>query len=342
MPIYSRSADMNPQFVPMTLGDIFEKTVSLIGRTFLRNLLIAFVFLSIPLMLMAIAATDFYSSIGDIQRNIAEAEQEGVFDEVLSLMGSLTFFIFTTFVFGLGAFLAEIAASIIVSMEMRSKPFTWWDAVVDTFHQKWLRGIGQAILKMLIFGGAMVVIGITLAIVTAVSGGLGGILMIVFFLAAIPAFLYFAFKWYFSLTAIAVDDLEVIESMRQSWQLVEGQWWRTFGIILLLSILAQFIISIVSLPITFGSMWSVYKDFFSMLRQTGGNITPEQLAALENSFGPGVAVGSAVSGVLTLLMAPVYTVVLYYDLRARKVSPKAAPAAGAAEVPQEPIDFDKL
>ncbi len=160
---------MNSQFVPMTLGDIFEKSVSLIGKTFLRNLLIVFAFLSIPLMLMAIAATDFYSSIADIQRQVAEAEQEGAFDEIISLMGSLSLFLFAT----------------------------------------------------LIFGGAAAFIGILLAIITAATGG-------------------------------------------------------------------------------------------------------------------------GVSGVLTLLIAPVYTVVLYYDLRARQIPIKVAPAAGTAEGPQEPLDFDKL
>jgi hypothetical protein len=333
---------MNSQFVPMTLGDIFEKTFSLIGKTALRNLLIAFAFLAIPLMLLAIAATDFYSSIADIQRAVAEAEQEGGFDEVLSLMSSLAFFLFSTVVLGLGTFLAEIAASIVVSMEMQSKPITWWDAIVETFHQKWLRGIGQALLKMIIFVGALIVLGLALAIIITVIGGLGSILIVLFVLAVVPALLYFTFKWYFSLTAIAVDDMDVIESMRQSWQLVEGHWWRTFGIILLFSILAQFVVTIVSLPITFGSMWSVYKDFFGMLKQTGGQITQEQLSALENSFGPGVAISSGVSGALTLLMAPVYTVVLYYDLRARKTPTKAAPATGGAEISQKPIDFDKL
>ncbi len=334
---------MNSQFVPMTLGDIFEKTFSLVGKTFLRNLLIAFAFLALPLMILAIAATDFYSSIADIQRAVAEAEQEGGFDEALSMISSLAFFLFSTSLFALGSFLAEIAASIVVSMEMQSKPITWWDAVVETFHQKWLRGIGQALLKILIFGGAAAVVGIVLAIIAIVTGGLGRVLAILCIIAAIPVAFYFVFKWYFSLTAIAVDDLDVIESMRQSWRLVEGQWWRTFGIIFLFSIIIQFVISIVSLPITFGSMWNVYKDYFSMLKQAGGNVTQQQLAALGNSFGPGVAISSGVSGALTLLLAPVYTVVLYYDLRARKApQPKVAPAPGTPEVPQEPIDFDKL
>jgi hypothetical protein len=309
---------MNPPFPPLTLGDIFEKTFSLIGKTFFRNLCIAVLILLFPIILMAIATDDFYSSLADMQVTVHQVQSEPGLDLILSILGTLSFFLIATLVFALGVLFAEIAISIVVSNEILSHPITFSDALSELFDLKWLYGIGQAVLKFFIFVGGIIILGIIIAIFAALSKLLMGLMVVLCLLVLIPVIAYIALKWYFSLTAIAVDDLTIIESLRASWYLVEGYWWRTFGILLLLSILTQFAISIVTLPITFGSMWDVYKEYFTMLGKTGGNINPEMLKNLEKSFGPGIAIGSGIGALFSLLVTPVYTVVLYYDLRARE------------------------
>ena len=335
---------MNPPFPPLTLGDIFEKTFSLIGKTFFRNLCIAVLILLFPIILMAIATDDFYTSLADMKDTIHQVQSEPGLDMIVSILSTLSFFLLATFVFALGVLFAEIAISIVVSQEIFSYPITFWDALSELFNLKWLYGIGQAVLKYSIFIGGILIIGIILAIFAALSKMLMGIMVVLCLLALIPVIVYIGLKWYFSLTAIAVDDLTVIESLRASWYLVEGYWWRTFGILLLLSILTQFAISIVSLPITFGSMWDVYKEYFTMLGKTGGNINPEMLKNLEKSFGPGIAIGSGISALLSLLVTPVYMVVLYYDLRARENTGTTIQQnpADIQDDSQEPIDFGQL
>lgn len=335
---------MNPPFPPLTLGDIFEKTFSLIGKTFFRNLCIAVLILLFPIILMAIATDDFYSSIADIQDSVHQVQSEPGLDMVLSALSMLSFFLIATFVFALGVLFAEIAISIVVSQEILSHPITFLDALSEMFNLKWLYGIGQAVLKYSIFIGGIIILGIILAIFAAFSKLLMGFMVILCLLVLIPVIAYIALKWYFSLTAIAVNDLTIIESLRASWYLVEGYWWRTLGILLLLSILTQFVISIVSLPITFGSMWDVYKEYFTMLGKTGGNINPEMLKNLEKSIGPGIAIGSGISALLSLLVTPVYTVVLYYDLLARENTNTTVQQnpADIQDASQEPIDLGQL
>ena len=335
---------MNPPFPPLTLGDIFEKTFSLIGKTFFRNLCIAVLILLFPIILMAIATDDFYSTLADMKDTIHQVQSEPSLDMILPILSTLSFFLLATFVFALGVLFAEIAISIVVSREILSHPITFSDALSEMFNLKWLYGIGQAVLKYSIFIGGIIIIGIILAIFAALSKMLMGLMVVLCLLALIPVIVYIGLKWYFSLIAIAVDDLTVIESLRASWYLVEGYWWRTFGILLLLSILTQFAISIVSLPITFGSMWDVYKEYFTMLGKTGGNINPEMLKNLEKSFGPGIAIGSGISALLSLLVTPVYTVVLYYDLRARGntgTTIQQNPAV-VQDGSQEPIDLGQF
>jgi hypothetical protein len=334
---------MNSPFPPLTLGDIFEKTFSLLGKTFIRNLCIALIILLFPIILMAIATDDFYSSLADMQETVHQVQSEPGLDMILPILSSLSFFLVATFVFGLGVLFAEIAISIVVSNEIMSHPITFMDALSELFDLKWLYGIGQAVLKFSIFIGGIIILGIIVAVFAAVSKLLMGLIAVLCLLALIPVIIYAALKWYFSLTAIAVDDLTVIESLRASWYLVEGYWWRTFWILLLLSILTQFAISIVSLPITFGSMWDVYKEYFTMLGKTGGNINPEMLKNLEKSFGPGIAIGSGISALLSLMVTPVYMVVLYYDLRARENGTTIQKnTAAIQDASQEPIDLGQF
>jgi hypothetical protein len=335
---------MNPPFLPLTLGDIFEKTFSLIGRTFFRNLLIAVVILLFPIILMAIATDAFYSSLADMQGSISQIQNEPGLDMVLAILGPLVFFGCVTIIFALGILLAEIAVSIIVSREILSNPITFFDTLHETFSMKCLYGIGQGILKYAILIGGIVIAGIVIAMLSAVTKVFMGIFTFLGMLVLFPVLIYAAIKWYFALTAVAVDDLTVVESLRKSWYLVEGHWWRTFGILILLSILSQFIITIISLPITFGSMWDFYKEYFTILGKTGGNIDPASLAQLEKSVGPGIAIGSGISALLTLLITPVFTVVMYYDLRAREntgTTSKQKPIV-MQDTSSEPIDLSSI
>jgi len=335
---------MNPPFGPLTLGDIFEKTFLMIGKTFFRNSLVILLILLLPVIIIAFATDEFYSSIADVQGSILQNYGEPGLDMIIDISSTLAFFGVATIIYALAILMAEIAVSIIVSQELLSNPISFSDALSETFSIKCLHGIGQGILKYAILIGGAVVVGIILAILGALSKMLMGLITILAVIVLVPVFIYLAIKWYFALTAVAVDDSTTVESLRKSWHLVGGRWWRTFGILILLTILSQFIITIISLPITFGTMWDFYKEYFTVLGKTGGNIDPQSLAELQKSMGPGIAIGSGISALLSLLITPVFTVVMYYDLCARekfRTTSQLQPTI-KQDTSSEPIDLSHL
>jgi hypothetical protein len=91
-------------------------------------------------------------------------------------------------------------------------------------------------------------------------------------------------------------------------------------------------------------MWDFYKEYFTLLGKTGGNIDPQSLAQLENSVGPGIAIGSGISALLSLLITPVFTVVMYYDLCARENADKISAQKPIIkhDISSEPIDLSSL
>jgi hypothetical protein len=64
------------------------------------------------------------------------------------------------------------------------------------------------------------------------------------FLATIAAtifYMYIYIKWALVVPAIMVEDLGAREGLRRSWKLVDGYWWRTVGLVVLLALLSSVI-----------------------------------------------------------------------------------------------------
>jgi hypothetical protein len=302
----------------MTLGDIFERTFALIGKTVARNLMAGIIFLVIPIALMSIAADNFYSSIADV--GFPPGGSVGQAQSFLPFLGSIVLFMLAVIVLALSVLLAEITISYMVGKEITGETVSLKKAVQETFNVKWLYGIGQGLLKYLIIGGSALVLGFFLSTLGVVIDNkiILVLLIAIFVIAAVPVALFIILKWYFSLTAVAVEDLGPVDALRQSWFLVKDYWWRTFGILILLSILSQFVIYVVSVPLTFGTMWNFYKMIFTQLGNAGGEPDPQVMGEALRSIGPGVAIGTGITSILSLLITPVFTVVMYFDLRARK------------------------
>jgi hypothetical protein len=310
---------MDENLTPMDLSEIFEKVFSLFGTTVVRNLIIAVVFLLLPIILLVFATNDFYSSMAEINKlNSAGSSESG--NIFFSMFPTLAYFLVALLFFVLGTTFAEIAIMIIAAGEIRGEEVSYTSAIVGTFDKKWLRVIGAGFLKVVAVMGLMIVFGIVAAVVSAVAGK-GTVLTVLYFFgiaAALGVMVFIFVRWAFSSTAIAADDYQISDALGQSWTIVKGHWWRTAGILLLFSILTQFIITIVSLPFTFGSMWNVYKEFFTMLQETKGNISPQDLRSAQGSMGFGAGISSGISGLLTLLIQPLFMVVMYFDLVARR------------------------
>jgi hypothetical protein len=125
---------------------------------------------------------------------------------------------------------------------------------------------------------------------------IGGRLLVLPGIAVFCAGVYLGVRWTLAVAAMMAEDLGPIRGLRRSWNLVRGQWWRTFGILLLV-IIMQSVIGY-ALGFLFGLI---------AVAVTSGDV---QLAV--------VAVGSTILGALVSPITTIAVVLLYFDLRVRK------------------------
>jgi hypothetical protein len=126
----------------------------------------------------------------------------------------------------------------------------------------------------------MVLIGASL--LAAVATAIGFVLLI------IPG-IYIGVRLAFVSQAVVLERRGATDSLSRSWNLVAGNWWRVFGIVLVVSILV------------------------SVLEAIVGNILG---AGMNHALGSGIA--AAIVGTLIQPIQGIALTLLYYDLRIRK------------------------
>ena len=104
--------------------------------------------------------------------------------------------------------------------------------------------------------------------------------------------IWLAVALYFSAQSVVVDGARGVGALRRSYRLVQNFWWRTLGILIVLSILS----TLLAVPL--------------------GLITQSIGDAADN--GPLYVLGSAVAGTITLSFTALASTLLFFDLRARK------------------------
>jgi hypothetical protein len=131
----------------------------------------------------------------------------------------------------------------------------------------------------------------------------GGYLLVLFLMAVafclFPLWIWIAVGWAAVLPVIFVEERGLFAAMSRSWQLVQGRWWRTFFILLLVFVLNY----VVSLAL----------EAFLYLGQILLSIFLSQFLA----FALYEAGAIVVSGLLIPILQ-IALVLIYFDLRVRK------------------------
>ena len=130
--------------------------------------------------------------------------------------------------------------------------------------------------------------------VAVVLAGLG---IVIGLLALVVPGVFLAVRWYFVPQAVVIDGARGADALRRSGDLVQGLWWRTFGLVVLANVA-------IVIP---------------------GVILLEPFRALAESTDRAVweLVGSVVSSCVTAPFIALFSTFLYYDVLARR--PPAAP-----------------
>jgi hypothetical protein len=156
--------------------------------------------------------------------------------------------------------------------------------------------VAVAVVLVAIGGPALALIGVPLA------------------LAGLLAAVYVSVRLSLAPCALVLERIGVRESLRRSWALVKGDWWRVFGISLLTMVIAGFVTLLIQLP-------------FELL---GGGLTGDALAARALILS---AIGSIVASTLIQPFSAGVRALLYVDRRMRAEGLDVALAAAATGRP---------
>ncbi|WP_167136637.1 hypothetical protein [Diaminobutyricimonas sp. TR449] len=111
-------------------------------------------------------------------------------------------------------------------------------------------------------------------------------------------------------SALVIERLPLRQAMARSWRLTGGYFWRTFGILLLVSVILNVASQIITTPIT------IVFTFLAPLMTIGGDPTAAIIASAV-TYLVLVAVTLVVSAMI-LVVQGAATALLYLDLRIRK------------------------
>jgi hypothetical protein len=142
----------------------------------------------------------------------------------------------------------------------------------------------------------LILLSVVIAVGWFIAFFIGLVLLVLPGLAVVGFGIYLGVRWSLSVAALMAEDIGPVKAMSRSWNLVSGQWWRTFGVLLVVAIM-QFIIGL-ALGFLFGIIAGV---------ATSGDLQ--------------LAVASVGSALLSAVISPIVTIavtLLYFDLRVRK------------------------
>jgi hypothetical protein len=152
------------------------------------------------------------------------------------------------------------------------------------------------ILLVAIVGGIIALVGVTAG---AAAAAIVGITL------ALGAFVGVVYLWtmlLFAPSVIVLERLRIVPAIRRSFKLVRGDFWRVFGIWLLSEFVAGVVAAAVAVPFSFGGQ-------LLLIAASSTAMTVVALVLL--------AVGSAISQIITAPFSSGVVVLLYTDRRIR-------------------------
>ncbi|ATL28197.1 hypothetical protein [Streptomyces formicae] len=209
----------------------------------------------------------------------------------------------------LGTIVATALLTMVTSRAVLGKSVTTSEAWQDSRPQ--LAKLFGLTLLIPLIGAAVVAIGILPGVLIALAGAseAGTSLAVLGGLAASVAALWLVVRFSLASPALMLEKQGVKKSLARSVKLVNGSWWRVFGIQLLAAIIANVVASIIVIPFTFiaGAL-------------SGDGVTGflDNAGELGWTFLIVSGIGSVIGSMLTFPITAGVTVLLYIDQRIRR------------------------
>ncbi|WP_229888308.1 glycerophosphoryl diester phosphodiesterase membrane domain-containing protein [Streptomyces nitrosporeus] len=321
---------------PLKLGDVFSGAFATLGKYFKHLIGLSAALYGGALLLMAVAVAVAYSAVSDtLDRMVALGYDEDPAPGDVS----------TLVIAGICLAVLGIATMLVVSGLMYAAvPAVVQEAVLGravTFAAVWRRAWAALFPVMgAVFLTALVIIVPVLLLMVALIGmivisataesGTGSVtasvLGILGALATAPLAVWIAIRFCLAPAVVVIEGRRPVDAMRRSAQLIRGDWWRVFGITLLVYAIAGVAGYFVQLPFMFLGMFS------SVLGSASLGPEPSVAAVLVMMGGYMVAMllGQMVSQIIVTTFPQVVTSLLYIDRRIRTedLAPALTEAAG--------------
>lgn len=295
---------------PLDLGDIFSKTVKVIGKSIGKTTIVSAIII-IPLFI--IIALVFSTLIGDMATAVqSSASNGGQMSEetgrefARSMFGMLPIFFLLIGLITLGYCAAEAAIIRLYCSTVEERPMTWRESFEGVFSGTMWRLLAQRILLTIML--LITYIPMIFLMFIPLLGSLGVLLGY--------ACVYTAF--WFAPVAIVNEDAGIIESFRRGYGLVKERFWRVLGIGLLMYVISVIIIYIIAfvlgLAVMSGSGVAI-TDLAANMNSLDPAEKSRQISAALAAAAPGLVFVYGVLFIILLIMQPSFQVVMYYDER---------------------------
>jgi hypothetical protein len=160
---------------------------------------------------------------------------------------------------------------------------------------------------------ALIVVILAVAKITVVAVLVG----VVGFFGAFIVTVWISIRLSLAVPAIVLEGAGPVTALKRSWQLVQGSWWRIFGITLLGGIVVAIIAAILQIPFAIvetlvggsSGLGSIFNHSATSVASVAG---PSLLAIIIG------AIGSIIAATCTRPISAGVTVLLYADMRIRK------------------------
>ncbi len=315
----SQHADFFDKNKEMKLGDIFSNAFNLLKTTFLRDSAIAAILLIPTGILLSFGIQNYFSLLGSFKSLGETGTVQADPQNVVNLFSGLFVTLITTAIFMMAFLAVTIGITEIVCREMEGERISIGSAFRKIFSFTYLRGIGQFFVFGFFFTIAFLLIILSISFASAIDNTAFTFITVLIVLAVVFISIYLYFRWYFVLTAIVHTDGGVFESFSLSFSMVKGNWWRTFGLIILITFVVDFAVSLITTPISFILLWGYISQFMKMsLSNSGSKPDPAFVFKMMSSFGFNFSIVIILSTVLQMILTTIFNIVLYFDLRIRK------------------------
>ncbi|MFM9367065.1 hypothetical protein [Streptomyces sp. Da 82-17] len=293
---------------PLGVGEILDGAVSTMRahwRTVLGiSLAVALVTELIVVLLQGLvlnsqATTDALSDPSATVEELTNALTTTLLDSGVILLVSL-----------LGSFVVTALLTMVTSRAVLGKPVTTGEAWRDARPQL-PRLLGLTFLLPLL-AAAIVTVGTLPGILVAIAGagragtslallgGLGGLIVTIWLMV----------RFSLSSPALMLEKQTVRKALGRSAKLVQGSWWRVFGIQLLAAILVNIVVSVILIPFTAVAVALSGDGVSGFLNSGAGNVGWTFLII--------TGIGSVIGSMLAFPITAGVSVLLYIDLRIRR------------------------